>query len=308
MTDVAIVGYGRVGNWALEKAENEPDVEPVGIVSRRSEKLQDELDCPVSSDVKDIDPDVSILATETGYLFDAAPEILKTSHIVDSFDKHSRMKEYFELLDENAKKNGKTALYAHGWDPGFFSQMRLSFEAVFPKGETKYEYGIGLENGGVSRGHSSELNRRFDDRVELAVSRTFPKNEKGENVREVTIAPKSEIDREKLKEDIMVVPYFKGDDVTFRFEDRDSVEDYFTEEHSGHVLREGEEMNDIQEQGKFELILYSNPAFTAQVLVRASKAAEEMLDLSGPGAYNMTDIPPKFYSRRSDEEIVEEII
>lgn len=305
---VAVVGYGHVGKWAVSKIENTLDLSVAGIVSRRAKKLGEELGYEVTPDVSDLDADVGILATETERLFEAAPKVLECSDSIDSFDMHHRTQEYFELIDNAAKENDRVALYAHGWDPGLFSEVRVIFEAFFPQGETLYEYGINLPGGGVSRGHSAELNREFSDRIELAVSRTFPKNEEGQNVREVTIAKREGVDEEKLVDDVMSHPYFKDDDVSFEFKSLDQVRDYFTEEHSGQVIRKGETRGDIQEEGKFELILYSNPGFTAQVLTASVRAIPRMMETFGPGAYNMTQVPPNYYSPKSDGEIRGEFV
>ncbi|KXB09131.1 hypothetical protein AKJ35_01330 [candidate division MSBL1 archaeon SCGC-AAA833F18] len=305
---VAVIGYGHVGKWTVNKIENTPDLEVSGIVSRRAKKLSKELDYEVAPDIDGLDADVGILATETEHLFEATPKILECCDSVDSFDMHHRTQKYFELIDKAAKKNNRVALYAHGWDPGLFSEMRVIFEAFFPRGETLYEYGINLPSGGVSRGHSAELNREFSDRIELAVSRTFPKNEESQNVREVTIAKRGDVDEGELIEDVMRHPYFRGDDVSFKFKPLNQVKEYFTEEHSGQVIRRGETRDDIREEGKFELILYSNPGFTAQVLVSSVHAIPRMRETFGPGAYNMTQVPPNYYSPKTNEEIREEFV
>ncbi|MBS3815576.1 MAG: diaminopimelate dehydrogenase, partial [Hadesarchaea archaeon] len=60
--------------------------------------------------------------------------------------------------------------------------------------------------------------------------------------------------------------------------------------------------------GRFELILYSNPGFTAQVLVSSARALQKMKETFGPGAYNMTQVPPDYYSPKSPGEIREELV
>lgn len=287
----------------MNEIEKTPNLELTGIISRRADKLDEEINHRVVSSITELDADAGILTTESEILLESTPRVLKHCDTIDSFDIHSKMQDYFKSINNAAKKNNRIALYAYGWDPGLFSQMRLLFETFIPDGETLHEYGVKLPSGGVSRGHSAELNREYSDRIELAVSRTFPKNDDGQNVREVTLKTYDGVNNDKLIEDIMDHPYFKGDDVTFKFASLGEVKEQFTEEHSGRVIRKSKNNDEIQDSVKLELILNSNPKFTACVLVTGLRALLSMREVFGPGAYNMTQVPINYYSPRNDAEI-----
>ena len=104
------------------------------------------------------------------------PETAARFNIVDSFDTHARIPEYFEQVDRAARPAGHTALISTGWDPGVFSINRLFGEAILPEGETHTFWG-----DGVSQGHSDAV-RRVEG-VSDAVQYTLPSAAAVERVR-----------------------------------------------------------------------------------------------------------------------------
>lgn len=307
-----MVGYGTLGSWAVRKAADTPGMKVIGVVSRRAHEMGSKMKCgkrtyQVSQDIGDFDPDTALLCTESEHLFRLTPDVLGTCHTIDSFDMHSRMWEYSRLLNRAAKKSKRVALYGIGWDPGYFSWARLTFGDVMPKGMTLVDYGIELPKGGVSRGHSSELNRVIKG-VELACSRTLPRTENGRNHREIFIALKPGADKIDVGRLMMEHPYFRDDLLHLHFVDAGAVRKEFTEEHSGRVRRKGATRKNIQNVAEFKLVLESNPAFTAQILINGARACGRMLKTFGPGAYNITQIPPAFFSATTPENIVRGII
>src|SRR5690606_11445222 len=91
-------------------------------------------------------------------------------NIVDSFDTHARIPEYYAAVDAPATASKKTAMISIGWDPGMFSINRLFGEALLPDGETYTFWGKGL-----SQGHSDAI-RRVEG-VKAGVQYTIPSTE-----------------------------------------------------------------------------------------------------------------------------------
>ena len=75
-------------------------------------------------------------------------------NLIDSYDTHAKIPEYFSIVDHAAKESGKTSIISVGWDPGLFSINRLMSEAILPNGETYTFWGKGL-----SQGHSDAVRR-----------------------------------------------------------------------------------------------------------------------------------------------------
>ena len=307
MLRIAVVGYGRVGKWVVRTAEKIPDVGIAGIVTRRPEEVSERTGHRVVPNIKGLEADVAVICTETETLFDLTPRILKSGYnTVDSFDLHPRALEYHRLIDGAAKKNMRVALYGIGWDPGLFSRARLLFEELIPEGKTRFDYGIDLPWGGVSRGHSTKLNQMPE--VDLACSRTLPGSRPGKHRREVYIALKPGADEDSVARKIVSHPYFSRDETKLHFVDRREVEKLFTEEHSGLIVRTGRRKRGILERAEFKLILPSNPAFTARALIGGARACEKVLEKLGSGAYHMTEIPDVYFSSKSREEIIKRFL
>src|SRR5699024_1089499 len=64
------------------------------------------------------------------------PGLCTDFHVVDSFDTHARIPEYFTTVDAAARASGHVAVISTGWDPGLFSIARVSADAVLPDGRT----------------------------------------------------------------------------------------------------------------------------------------------------------------------------
>ena len=105
----AIVGYGNIGQYALEAIEASQDVECVGVVRRAgAENKPAELaNYPVVKDITELkDVDVAILATPTRKVEEYAKQCLALGiNTVDSFDIHTSIVDYRRSLDAVAKAN-----------------------------------------------------------------------------------------------------------------------------------------------------------------------------------------------------------
>src|SRR5690606_5148839 len=177
------------------------------------------------------------------------PALAGLFNIVDSFDTHAKIPEYFAALDTPAKKANKVAMLSVGWDPGLFSLNRLYGEAILPVGETYTFWGKGL-----SQGHSDAL-RRVEG-VQGAVQYTIPSQESIDRVRigeHPTLATRDKHTRDcyvVLKEGaapadvaqaIITMPdYFADYDTTVTFITAEELQrDHAAMPHGGFVIRSG---------------------------------------------------------------------
>ena len=133
----AIVGYGNIGQYALQALEAAPDFEVAGIVRRAgAENCPEELKAyQVVKDIKELGQvDVALLCTPTRSVEAYAKEILAQGiNTVDSFDIHSAIPALRQSLNQSAKENGAVAIISAGWDPGSDSIVRTMLEAEHQK-------------------------------------------------------------------------------------------------------------------------------------------------------------------------------
>ena len=101
--------------------------------------------------------------------------------------------------------------------------------------------------------------------------------------------------------------YFADYDTTVHFISLEELKrDHSGIPHGGFVIRSGKtgwekENNHIIE---YSLKLDSNPEFTASVITAAARAAFKMKQNGEIGCKTMFDIPPKYLSPLSDEELL----
>src|SRR5690606_833895 len=158
---IGIVGYGNLGRGVEEAVAKNPDMELVGIFTRRAPRALTPLfaQTPVyaMASLAEFREAIDVLVLCGGSKDDLprqGPEMAALFNTVDSFDTHARIPEYFDAVDAPARANGKTALISMGWDPGLFSINRLYGEALLPDGATYTFWGKGL-----SQGHSDAIRR-----------------------------------------------------------------------------------------------------------------------------------------------------
>ena len=61
------------------------------------------------------------------------PQIAKNFNIIDSFDTHAKIPEYFANVDVAAKEGNHIGIISVGWDPGMFSLNRMYANAILSK-------------------------------------------------------------------------------------------------------------------------------------------------------------------------------
>ena len=265
---VAIVGYGNIGQYALQAVEAAPDMECVGIVRRSgAENKPAELaDYPVVKNIKELEGvQVAILATPTRKVEEYAKECLALGiNTVDSFDIHTKIVDLRRSLDAVAKANNAVSVISAGWDPGSDSIVRTLMQSLAPKGITYTNFGPGR-----SMGHSVAV--RAIDGVKDALSMTIPVGT-GIHRRMVYVELEEGADFDTVAKAIKADPYFVNDET--HVQQVDSVDALNDVGHGVNLVRE------------FDMKI-NNPALTAQVLVNVARASLKQQ----PGAYTMIEIP-----------------
>lgn len=279
---VAVVGYGNIGQYALQSVEEAPDMELAGVVRRQTsldKPLPKELQgVPVVADIAALGRvDVAVLCTPTRETPAIAKELLaKGIHTVDSFDIHSEIVQVRHELDEAAKAHQAVAVLAAGWDPGTDSMIRSIMEFMAPYGITYTNFGPGM-----SMGHSVAV--KAIEGVKDALSLTIPVGT-GLHRRMVYVELEEGADFETVKARILQDPYFVHDE-THVLQVPD-VKQLIDRGHGVLMERKGVSGQTQNQLFKYEMRI-NNPALTSQVMIAAARAAVRQQ----PGAYTMIEIP-----------------
>ncbi len=326
MVKVGILGYGNLGRGVELGIKQNSDMELVAVFTRRNpESVKTYTNVQVVS-VADVEQwkdkiDVMILCGGSATdLPEQGPRYAEMFNIIDSFDTHAKVPEYFAKVNEKAKKGNKISIISVGWDPGLFSLNRLYAETILPEGNTYTFWGKG-----VSQGHSDVI-RRING-VKNAVQYTIPiekaveavragKNPelttREKHLRECFVVLEEGADSKKVEQEIKTMPNY--------FSDYDTVVHFITEEelkknhsgmpHGGFVIRSG---NTGKENGTKQIIEYSlklesNPEFTASVLLAYARAAYRLYKKGESGARTVLDIPPAMLSMKSNDELLKTIV
>lgn len=325
---VAIAGYGNLGRGAQAAIKQSPDMQLVCVFSRREPASVTLIDNSVPvyamDDIAQYKDEIDVLILCGGSKSDLpeqGPALAGLFNIVDSFDTHAKIPEYFAALDAPAKEANKVAMLSVGWDPGLFSINRLYGEAILPVGETYTFWGKGL-----SQGHSDAV-RRVDG-VKAGVQYTIPSESAMEKVRngeqptlstrekhtrECYIVLADGADSDSVRNTIVTMPdYFADYDTTVHFIDEQTFErDHQKMPHGGFVIRSGvsgvnnEQHNQVLE---FSLKLGSNPEFTASVLVAYARAAYKMNQAGETGAKTVLDVAPSLLSPKTPAQLRKELL
>ena len=276
----AIVGYGNIGQYALQALEAAPDFEVAGIVRRAgAENCPEELKAyQVVKDIKELGQvDVALLCTPTRSVEAYAKEILAQGiNTVDSFDIHSAIPALRQSLNQSAKENGAVAIISAGWDPGSDSIVRTMLEAVAPKGITYTNFGPGM-----SMGHTVAV--KAIEGVKAALSMTIPTGT-GIHRRMVYIEVKEGYEFDKVAAAIKADAYFVNDETHVK--QVDSVDALLDMGHGVNLTRKGVSGKTQNQLFEFNMRI-NNPALTGQVLVCAARATLRQQ----PGCYTLVEVP-----------------
>lgn len=323
MIKVAIVGYGNLGRGVERSLKQNPDMELVGVFTRRSpETVATEGAAAFHMDdllSKKTDIDVCILCGGSATdLPVQTPEITKNFNTIDSFDTHAKIPEHFSKVDQAAKANQTVSIISTGWDPGLFSLNRLYAQSILPTGETNTFWGKG-----VSQGHSDALRRIAG--VADATQYTIPNNEvieklkageklelttRDKHFRECFVVLEEGVDAEAIKEEIVTMPnYFSDYDTEVNFVSQEELNrDHKAMPHGGTVLHTGTTGETTNQVIEYTLQLESNPEFTASVLVAYARACVRLAKEKQYGAFTVLDIAPKYLSPLDDATLRKELL
>ncbi len=318
---LAIYGYGNLGRGVECAAHLAPDMELVGVFTRRApETLKTLTGVPVYSvnDIMKFKDEVDVLIICGGSATDLpemTPSLAESFNVVDSFDTHASIPAHFARVDAAARGNGNIALISAGWDPGMFSINRLYASAVLPNGADYTFWGRG-----VSQGHSDAI-RRIDGVLDarqytVPIPEALAAVRAGENPtlttgekhrRECYVVAEDGADLERIEREIKTMPnYFADYDTSVTFITKEELmRDHAGIPHGGSVIRTG--VTGLSGEHKhvieYSLKLDSNPEFTASVIVAFARAINKMKGRGEVGCKTVFDVAPADLSPLSPEEL-----
>ncbi|MDD7303631.1 MAG: diaminopimelate dehydrogenase [Bacteroidaceae bacterium] len=297
MIQVAIVGYGNIGQYALKAIQAAPDMEVAGVVRRNgAENCPQELQgIAVVKDIKELGHvDVAILATPTRKVEEYARQLLSMGiHTVDSFDIHTSILDLRRALMPVAKEGKAVSIISAGWDPGSDSVVRTLLEGLAPQGVTYTNFGPGR-----SMGHSVAV--KAIEGVRDALSITIPLGT-GIHRRMVYVELEDGVDFKSVEAKVKADPYFVNDETHVK--QVPSVADINDVGHGVEMVRKGVSAQTHNQLFSFNMKI-NNPALTAQVLVNCARATMKQQ----PGCYTMIEIPVIDYLYGDRETLISHLV
>ena len=318
---IGILGYGNLGRGVECAIKHNPDMELVAVFTRRAPetvKILTETAAVYSvNDAEKMKDKIDVLIICGGSATDLpkqTPEYAKMFNVIDSFDTHAKIPEYFANVDKAAKEGNNISIISVGWDPGMFSLNRLYAESILVQGSTYTFWGKG-----VSQGHSDAI-RRIDG-VKNAIQYTVPIEDAVEQVRsgsepelttrqkhlrECYVVAEEGADKAAIENAIKTMPnYFSDYDTTVTFITEEELKaNHSKMPHGGFVIRTGETGCEGNKHViEYSLKLDSNPEFTGSVLVAYARAAHRLSKKGECAARSVFDIAPAMLSQMSAEEL-----
>ena len=315
MIRTAIIGYGNLGKSVEQVIAAQPDMELVGVFSRR-DKLDTDARVLPAAEVEQYTDEIDVLFVCLGSATDVpeqAPALAKLFTTVDTYDNHHEIPKHRVAMDGAAKEGGNIAMISTGWDPGFFSLNRVLGKAVLPGADQMTFWGPGL-----SQGHSDAV-RRVPG-VKKGVQYTQPREDaiaavkRGEGAelkgnechsRHCYIVAEEGADEAAIREAIVTMPdYFAPYETTVNFiSDEEFDRDHQGMPHGGHVITRGQ-AGTSQHVIEFGLQLERNPDFTAAMQVAYGRAAYRMKEAGEVGARTVLEVAPYLLSLESLDDLI----
>lgn len=317
-----IIGYGNLGKGVALASSQNPDMELIGVFTRRKTK-EVSADFPVYhiDELIKFKNKLDVVILCGGSLQDLPVQVLEVAkdfNTVDSFDTHAKIPEYFEKVNTVNLEHNTLSLISTGWDPGLFSMARLLGIAVLPEGEDYTFWGKGL-----SQGHSDAV-RRVPG-VKHGVQYTIPKEEALAKVRAgekpvfqisekheriCYVVPEEHADLEKVEMSIKTMPHYFADYPTsvFFIDEATFQAEHQKMPHGGIVIRTGRSAIGETQRLEFSLGLESNPNFTSSVLLAFARAVAKLAKEGQVGAKTVFDIPLGYLSPQSPEDLRRELL
>ena len=323
---IGIYGYGNLGRGVEAALRQNPDMEIVGVFTRRDPAaVKTVTGIPVYSAalVGDFSTEIDVMIICGGSATDLpemTPMLAGQFNVVDSFDTHARVPEHFAKVEEAAMTTAHTALISAGWDPGLFSLARLYMNTVLPEGKDYTFWGRG-----VSQGHSDAIRRipgvKDARQYTVPVPAALESARSGENpdlstrqkhTRECYVVAEDGADKALIEKQIKEMPnYFADYDTTVTFISEEELKKNHAElPHGGQVIRSGStgEGGKHRHVMEFSLKLDSNPEFTASVLVACARAIGRMNSRGIFGCKTLFDIAPADLSPMTPEEMRKKLL
>ena len=316
---IGIYGYGNLGRGVEKGLSRNPDLELVGIFSRRDPKTVVTAGiAPVyrADQAEQFAGEIDVMILCGGSATDLpemTPRLARQFNVVDSFDTHARIPEHFAEVDRAAFQTGHTALISGGWDPGLFSVARLYMNAALPDGRDYTFWGRG-----VSQGHSDAIRRipgvkdarQYTIPIEAAVQRVRAGEQpeltaRDKHLRECFVVAEEGADRAEIEKTIREMPnYFADYDTVVHFISQEELQrDHSALPHGGEVIRSGKTSEENGHVMSFSLKLDSNPEFTGSVLLACARAVGRMHSRGIFGCHTLFDVPPADLCALSPEEL-----
>ncbi len=319
---IGILGYGNLGRGVECAIKHNPDMELVGVFTRRDPKTVEIL--TKTAGVYSVDDaekmkdqiDVMILCGGSATdLPEQTPKFAQWFNVVDSFDTHKRIPEHFANVDKAAKENGHVGIISVGWDPGMFSLNRMYANAILTNGKDYTFWGKG-----VSQGHSDAIRRikgvKDGKQYTIPVESALEEVRSGKNpelttrekhTRECFVVAEEGADLARIENEIKTMPnYFDEYDTTVHFISEEELKrDHSGIPHGGFVIRTGKTgWNDENSHViEYSLKLDSNPEFTSSVIIAYARAAYRMNQEGQKGCKTVFDVAPAYLSAMSGEEL-----
>ncbi len=321
---IGILGYGNLGRGVEAAVAKNPDMELVGVFTRRDPSgvtIKTPGVSVCSADALETDEmkagiDVLVIcggsATDLPHM---TPKYAAMYNVIDSFDTHANIPVHFAAVDEAAKSAGKIAIISCGWDPGMFSLNRLYSDCILPDGAAYTFWGRG-----VSQGHSDAVRRiegvadcrqytiPVPEALDAVRSGSNPElTTRQKHTRECFVVAEEGADLERIEREIKTMPnYFDEYDTTVHFITAEEMKrDHSELPHGGFVIRTGSTgwENEHKHVIEYSLKLDSNPEFTGSVLTAFARAACRMNAEGMCGGKTVFDVAPAYLSAKSGEEL-----
>lgn len=318
---LAIYGYGNLGHGVEAAVRTNPDMELMGIFTRRDPKtVRPQTGVPVYAAEEigrfknEIDAVILCGGSATD-LPELTPRLAKDFHVIDSFDTHAKIPAHFDAVDAAARAGGTLALISCGWDPGMFSLNRLYASAILPDGQDYTFWGRG-----VSQGHSDAIRRipgvtdarQYTVPIEEALNAVRSGKQpalsaRQKHLRECYVVAAPDADKAAIETAIKTMPnYFADYDTTVTFISEEEMrKNHSALPHGGFVIRTGKTgySREHTQRIEYSLSLDSNPEFTANVLIAFARAIGRMAGRGETGCRTVFDIAPGDLSPLSPEEL-----
>lgn len=297
MINVAVAGYGHVGQSSINAVLAAEDMKLVGVIRRQKAELKPEhAHIPVASSLEElpVKPNVVILALPTRSVPEYAQNYLAQGvSCVDSFDIHTEILQLKKTCDPVAQEHGVVAIHSAGWDPGSDSIVRSLMEAAAPRGITYTNFGPGM-----SMGHS--VAAKGKDGVVDALSMTIPLGT-GVHRRMVYVQLEDQASEEAVREAILSDPYFTHDETHVIFVN--DVAKLIDVGHGVNMVRKAGVAQTHNQMFEFNMSI-NNPDLTGQMLVCAARASQRQ----APGAYTLIEIPVIDFLEGDKDELISRLV